>query len=100
MNPTNETLKKLEDEYNQVLREYDLQSLSAFNKIKAIQKRMLKSNELTSLLSASKVNELEAQIDGSTLHTMREFMGALSRAKNSATLDNQSEEFRNRMMNR
>ncbi|WP_345115018.1 hypothetical protein [Hymenobacter algoricola] len=100
MNPSNETLKKLEEEYNQVLREHNLQSEAAFNRIKAIQKRMLKSSDLTILLSASKIKELEAQIDGSTLHTMREFMGALSRAKSTATMDKTAEEARNRMMNR
>jgi hypothetical protein len=100
MNPSNESLNKLEEEYNQVLREHDLQSQLAFNRIKTIQKRMLKSNELTSLLSAQKIKELEAQIERSNLLQMREFMGDLSRAKSSATLDKQSEEMRNRIMKR
>jgi hypothetical protein len=100
MNSSIETLDRLEAEYNRLLREYDTQSLSSFNKIKSIQKRMLKSKELTSLLSTQKINELEALIDGSTVLTMREFIGTLSREKSSATLQRIAEEGRKRMNNR
>jgi hypothetical protein len=57
MNPSNESLNKLEEEYNQVLREHDLQSQLAFNRIKTIQKRMLKSNELTRAKSSATLDK-------------------------------------------
>lgn len=97
MNTPQATFSQLEAEHNQLLNEHSAQSLLTLNKIKSIQKRMLKSPEITSLLSAFEISSLEAKIDGSNINTMREFYGELSQVRSQAQNTKNGEDARRRM---